>query len=174
MGGLFARLKDAIPTLDDALNVGVITGTGLFNEFFGYKVFDALGLQVVYKTVPYADHAIMTILETMGTAWLFGRRWAQMVMYGGLSTLARSVIAREVIAKGRAGEMMRQAAADVGYAPMADYVTYGDKFMGRPLQRGMNDFVTLGNESEDVAALDCSPGGMETEGLADYYGVTAF
>ena len=170
VGSIFDRLKAAIPTLDDVINVAILTGTGLVNEFFGCKLFDKIGLSEVYKTVPYADHMILTVLETVGASFI-SRRVAQMVMYGGLSTLLRSVLAREVFAKGLAGTFMQTAAKDVGYS-LSDYVTYGGP-AASGLPNRMSDFVTLG-DSEEYGALDCSPGNMESEALADYYGVTAF
>ena len=178
---ILGRLKEAIPTLEDLVNALTITGFGLAQELFAPKLFTMVGIQSVMETVPYVDHAAFTLLGTVGAALVGGHKWAQLVMYGGLSTILRRLIVEKVLLPELAGTYLKTAAVEAGYKPMSDYVTYGDR---RPIAGGrlapINDYVTMGcdTEEESVAAIqggcdtfDVEPGQSD---LADYYGVTAF
>ncbi len=177
---LLGRLKEAIPTLEDLTNALVITGAGLAQELFAYKLFKAVGLEKAYQTVPYIDHAVFTVLMTAGAALAGGKRWAQLAMYGGLSTILRNVLIWKVMEPGRAGEFLQNSVREIGYKSMSDYVTYGDR---RPTAGGgwgpVSDYVTFGQEEEgSYATLPCPDDNFSVEPgqaeLADYYGVTAF
>lgn len=179
---ILEQLKQAIPTIDDVVNALTITGFGLMQELFAYKLFKAVGLEKAYQTVPYIDQAVFTLLGTMGAAVAGGKRWAQLVMYGGLSTILRNVLLWKVIVPGTAGEFLKNTAAEIGYKPMSDYVTYGDR---KPIPGGrwgpVSDFVTFGCETEEESAAAIEGGSDSftavepgSADLADYYGVTAF
>jgi len=172
--------------VEDLTNALVITGAGLAQELFAYKLFRAVGLEKAYETVPYIDHAVFTVLMTAGAAMAGGKRWAQLAMYGGLSTLLRNVLIWKVMEPGRAGEFLQNSVREIGYRAAApsptvqDYVTYGDR---QPTRGGgwgpVSDYVTFGQEGENsYASLPCPEDSFSVEPgqaeLADYYGVTAF
>lgn len=170
-----ARLMDAIPTLADVVNVGIMSATGLFNRLFAGPIFAKLGLKETFDKVPYADRSILTVLETIAAGFFGGRRAAQMVMYGGLTSILTGVLGDKVLAAGLAGGQVKQYAIDAGFGGpllLADYVTYGGG--SRQLPNRMHDYVTMDGYEDGNEALECSPGTLETEGLSDYYGVTAF
>ena len=158
--------------------VGTMTSFGLLQEMFAWRLFDKLGFRI-WEYVPWADHVAFTLFGTIGATLLGGRRWAQPVLYGGLSEIARS-IAVDKMRDGTLGATMQQYAPSGSGGAVADYVTYGDRKAipgggwGPVSDRiGLDDFVTFGNETDNASAESCSvePGGAE---LSDYYGVTAY